>query len=62
MLNNLMTVQYSVETKILNNEKLCASARTANNSQYQTLADQNLQVSNEIPAVFALHAWKFFST
>ena len=57
-----MTVQYSVETKILNNEKLCASARTVNNSQYQTLADQNLQVSNKIPAVFALHAWKFFST
>ena len=57
-----MTVQYSVETKFLNNEKLCVSARTANNSQYQTLADQNLKVSNEIPAVLALHVWKFFST
>ena len=62
MLNNSMTVQYSVETKILKNEKLCASVRTANNSQYQTLADQNLLVSNEIPAVFGLYVWKIFST
>ena len=62
MLNNLMTVLYSVKTKILKNEKLCASVRTANNSRYQTLPDQNLPVSEEIAAVLGLNVWKIFST
>ena len=55
-----MTVQYSVKTKILNNEKLCVSARNANKSWYQTLADQNLPVSKEMGAVLGLYVWKFF--
>ena len=62
MLNNLMTVQYSVKTKILTNEKLRASIRTANNSWYQTLADQNLPLSKEIAAVLGLYVWEMFST